>query len=168
MRRGNPPRRGATSKQLQSPDRPARDMAAGARRPQAWAVAALLVCLAACAGGGASAQIIGVDVTNNTLVLTSGGFAASLADSNVDRILISCEATDSLFACQRSSQSACILLLREGIIASAALPTVLCTTCKCHHASWWCTECLTTCSLLPCSQGEAEGAGLPPNAGAQP
>jgi hypothetical protein len=72
----------------------AKAMAAGGSRQQAWAAVAALAVLAACsAAGSAYGQVLGVDVTNSTLVFTSEGFAQALQSSNIHTILISCECT---------------------------------------------------------------------------
>jgi hypothetical protein len=67
-------------------------MAAGVCRPRAWAAVSVLAVLAACStADSASAQVVGVDVTNNTLVVTSAGLAQALRTSNINQIVISCE-----------------------------------------------------------------------------
>ena len=89
-------------------------MTSGSDRSHAWAAVLAAALVAACsAASGAAAQIVSVDITNSTLVLTSAGFAQALRTSHINQIFISCAhlcAPDLLHAastCMSHAMSPC-------------------------------------------------------------
>lgn len=98
-------------------------MAHGARQ-SSWLATAALACLACWPSGGA-AQLVSVDMTHNTLVLTSQGFAQALADTHVTTILIECEILLLLpdcmwLRCAATHSHQASTLLQQHLLESAA------------------------------------------------
>ena len=114
---------------------PATAMAAGGCRRQAWAAVLALAVLAACsAASGASAQVVGVDVTNSTLVFTSEGFAQALQASNIHTILISCESAAAPVPAPVRAACSC-MQGSKGWVPGACQPCCVCLMAACNGSS---------------------------------